>query len=484
MASLILSFDTEDFVTPESDDALGFLAEELARRDLPGCFALVGDKARALRERGRADVLARLADHEVDYHSNDHHFFPPLATTIEGRPWDEAVAWVLGHESRGLEDLEELTGHRPVAWVRTDCHWTPQSLHAFRLLGIRVYAARHFARGDARPLWYMNLLTVPYSLMLDSFFRRDLAAAHLTDEEALRTFGRPVRELGHEPPEELAEELVERLAHLAEVGSGEGVIVLGAHPCLWVCETFYDLHNIKRRGRPPAKERWAPAPLLPADKVRRNQEFFRLFLDRLPGLGLEVITYGDLLGRYAPPPGQWVGMGDLRALAWAALERFASASVGARSYSAADTLAALCYALARHEAGALPERVPVRRPLGPLTTPRPRTEPLKVCNRALLGACRNMDRHIEETGVLPPGVDVGDHHFTPGEVLSAAAQCYLGVAAGEKPGGHVLRPGPDCPEEQQMLWDATVSSQVVPRGYDSRPVLELGRLQSWTLKWA
>jgi len=40
---MILSFDTEDFVTPQSDDALLMLATELTRHGIRGCFALVGD---------------------------------------------------------------------------------------------------------------------------------------------------------------------------------------------------------------------------------------------------------------------------------------------------------------------------------------------------------------------------------------------------------------------------------------------------------
>lgn len=52
MAKLILSSGTEDFVTPESDDALLMLATELHKHGREGCFALVGDKLRAPPRRG------------------------------------------------------------------------------------------------------------------------------------------------------------------------------------------------------------------------------------------------------------------------------------------------------------------------------------------------------------------------------------------------------------------------------------------------
>ena len=60
MPRIVFSFDTEDFVSPHSDDMAKSLAETLARNGLRGSFCMVASRARALVERGRTDVLDEL----------------------------------------------------------------------------------------------------------------------------------------------------------------------------------------------------------------------------------------------------------------------------------------------------------------------------------------------------------------------------------------------------------------------------------------
>ena len=456
---VILSFDTEDFVTPESDDALLLLAREMTKRDIRGCFAVVADKARALRDRGRRDAVEALAAHEISYHSNDHHFFPLLGPTIEQMQWQEAVMWLLQHEAPGVADLEEMFGVAPVAWIKADSHWSAQSLHAFRLLGMRVYSARHFAAQDPRPWWYMNLLAVPYAQMLDRFIRQDGTARDIL-KLAVADFERRAQGL-----------------------DDEDIIVYGTHPCMWVCRTFYDIHNVRRRGRPPAKEKWQPAPLLPPGTIRRNRKFFPMFLDYLRGAGVEFITYRQLLQRFSVSPAEkWLTRTQLGSLARRVGKRFAAAKVGGCYYSAAEILAALCWALARYEDGDVPPRVPIRRPIGPVETPRSMSKPLKVCSRAVLGAVRKTDAYISGYHRLPAGVDVGGHHFPPAQLLTVAAASYLSVLDGGKPSGGALEPGPDCPEDERLLAGAVIGAHCLPKGYTPTRLLEQGRLQSWTLK--
>lgn len=456
--SVILAFDTEDFVTPQSDDALAFLVSELNRCYIPGCFALVGDKARALVERGRRDIIEALADHEIDYHSNDHHFFPPLATTIEPMDWEQGAAWVLAHEARGVGDIENILGVAPVVWAKTDSQWTTQSLYAFEALGMTGYASRHFARDDLRPYWYMNMLSLPYAAMLD----------HLIVDEGT--------------PRQLLKRAVAEFEPLAEKAGDDGVIVYGTHPCMWVCQTFYDLHNIKRRGQPPAKRKWRPAPLLDEQRIQRNREFFTMFLGFLRGRGCRTDTYGHVIGRRIDDRMPWLPQKQLATLARRVRRRLASTAVGGRSYSCAEILGALGWALARFEEGGLSGRIPIRSPLGPIETPRVMTEPLNVCSRAVVGAASKASAYIGEHGRLPSGIDVGGHHFPPAQLLRAAAEAYLSILDTGKACGATLTPGPDCPEDAELLEGASISSHALPKDYRPERLLEQGRLQSWTLR--
>lgn len=456
MSALILSFDTEDFVTPESDDALLMLARELSKRGLRGCFALVGDKLRALLQRGRSDVLDALRDHEIDYHSNDHHFFPLQAPQLEGQPWESSLAWMLQHEAPGLDLIEQVFGTHPVAYLKADSHWTPQLLAAYRRLGLQVYSSRHFAAGDPALYRYMNLLCLPYTQMLDSFIKAPGT------------------------PQELVRATLADLHQRSSAAGEDGVVTYGTHPCMWCCDSFYDMHNIRRRGKPPAREKWGPAPLLPPEQIRRNRRFWPALLEALVSDGVRVTTYQEVAAA-AMPGTAWLTAAQLGQLARQTLGRFAAGSTGGRAYNCAEILTALCQALTSYEQAGLPARVPVLRPLGPVQTPRVMAEPLPVCSRALQGAARKLWAHVLQTGMLPAGVDVGGHHFAPAQLLRAAAQGYLRALEGKGPSCEPLQPMPDCPQEQELLSGARIGAWALPADYRPESLLELGRLQSWTL---
>src|SRR4051812_47229458 len=73
---VVLWFDTEDYITPESDDAALRIATDLTQLGVHATFKVVGQKARALELRGRRDVLRALSKHSIGYHSNYHSVHP------------------------------------------------------------------------------------------------------------------------------------------------------------------------------------------------------------------------------------------------------------------------------------------------------------------------------------------------------------------------------------------------------------------------
>ena len=313
--------------------------------------------------------------------------------------------------------------------------------------------------GHPRLWWFMNLLTIPWIGSFEQYIQREgtprvLLNAALADFEAK-----------------------------AAVAGERGVLNYGTHPCMWCCATFYDIHNVKRKGHPPPKERWQPAPLLPAWRLERDRQFLLLFLDGLKRRGVEFINCAQLLARCEEGADQWLSQAQMRSVAQQISAKFAAAKVGGSYYNAAEALAALSCALSRYsESGALPARVPVRRPIGPVETPRQMAAPLKVCGRAVLGAAARANSYISEHGRLPAGVAVGGHHFPPAQLLRVAAQAYLALAEGQPAPAAVLQPGPDCPEEAKLLEGTRIGAYALPADYHPAGLLELGRLQSWTLK--
>ena len=165
---MIFSFDTEDYVDPVSNDSLLRLAQIHTKYDVPACFGLVGEKARFLRDLGRRDVIEAVSRHEVGYHS-DHHFMLPdydyeqefVPEYVEKQPWDRAMARLLAEESRGVHDIGEIFGKRPVTWLRNYGDWAPQYLHTFAQLGVPIFAyGPPFHNTAHEPIWYCNQLVI------------------------------------------------------------------------------------------------------------------------------------------------------------------------------------------------------------------------------------------------------------------------------------------------------------------------------------
>ena len=111
---VILWFDTEDYVLPQSDDAAKRLAEMLTRLGVKATFKVVGEKARVLEQRGRKDVIAALKKHEIGYHSNLHSGQPTPAVYLQNAGWEDGSAEFYRREAQGIRDIERIFGVTPV----------------------------------------------------------------------------------------------------------------------------------------------------------------------------------------------------------------------------------------------------------------------------------------------------------------------------------------------------------------------------------
>ena len=107
---VVLWFDTEDYLLPASDDAAKRVAEILTARGIRGTFKVVGEKARVLEQRSRADVIAALRKHDIGYHSNLHSVHPTPAEYLAECGWLDGVAEFVRRESAGAADVRRIFG--------------------------------------------------------------------------------------------------------------------------------------------------------------------------------------------------------------------------------------------------------------------------------------------------------------------------------------------------------------------------------------
>lgn len=458
MTQVIFSFDTEDFITPEADDAVLKWAQVLARYGVKGCFCLVGERARTLRRRGRTDVIQALKQHEIGYHSDTHSLHPLMTEYLEEMDWDDGVAEVMRREAKGIEDVAEIFGQLPTAFIRPGNDWAPQVLRAMNLLGIHVYGDANFEMSEGNLMWYCNSLLVKYHLALDNYFDLEEHLPKLKED-----FDRLLRE------------------------RKDKVIVIFTHPCRLVTQHFWD--ELFLDGRNPSRTDWQPAPLRPpavCEELIANFDEFIGYV--IKDLEVEITTFGKLYESYREEEGVWVPSSWVIEVARGIQRRLTYQVMGCKAFSPAEIFGMLTWVLMRFkEDGCLPTQVPLRRILGPVEPPSSLRETLEVGTEDLLLACCELDRYIEWVRRMPGIVHLGQKALGPGIFLRAMARLVTAVVDGLYPPSHiVLESGSDYPEIvrekgfQELRYQDTWP--IFPKGFKGERLIQMAKLQSWTAK--
>ena len=434
---VILWFDTEDYVDPISDDAALRIATDLDRLGVRATFKLVGEKARVLETRGRHDVIQALSKHSIGYHSNWHSIQPTPSVYEEHLGLLEGGAEFLRREHQGFEDISRIFGIAPVCYGQPGSSWAPQSNLALRRMGIPVYLDSGNQVGlNDQPFWYGGLLYVyemgPYQIR-----------AELDPPEPAGSFRK----------------FDEAVKHFSQTGGG--MISTYYHPTEFVHTQFWDAANFAD-GVVRDRKDW----VLP--KRRTHQEAERCFgvlsayakhARSMPGV--QFIAADGLLQIYANPIAPPV---DKLTLARHVKESINYLSTASGDLSAADILLELL-------------GLPVHYVDGPTaagtTSYKAPTVPAFLFDASL----RDVRSFIETNGRLPSDVFLG------AETLSLAD--FTATLA-----AHLLSAGPIRVAHGNLGFEQYISTNakdsfrwpIHPRNFAPRTLLDLARLEAWTLK--
>lgn len=428
----LLWFDTEDFIEPASDDAALRLAQELDKLGIRATFKVVGEKARVLEKRGRRDVIGALAKHDIGYHSNNHSIPPSPAVYLRPLGWLEGAAEFERREGPGARDVARIFGKTPSCYGQPGNSWGPQSLPALRQMGIPVYMDEARQVGlNQQPFWYGGVLHV---FNLRQFSPRANLNQPQDLDDGIKKFDAAVAELRQR--------------------GGPGFIQSYYHPTEWVTTEFWDGVNFRKGRYTPPDQYQRPKARTPAETAQA----FRIFLDFIRHVqqtpGIRFVTARDLPGLLANPVTR-PGAAEARA-------QFREAIDMHGEHSASDLLLALLGISPRHADGPS-ERV--------ATTVKAAVDRVKFDY-----AKRQAVAHIEQTGRLPSHVFVDSGTLGIGDFASMVAHddggpqvpLRIGQLAFER---HIATDG-----QQTFDW------VIHPEGFDGSALLELGRLQAWTLK--
>jgi len=435
---VVLWFDTEDYVDPMADDAALRIANDLTRLGVRGTFKVVGEKARVLEARHRRDVIEALRRHAIGYHSDWHSIQPVPALDLQHLGWLEGADEFQRRQEGGFRDVGRIFGITPVCYGQPGSSWAPQSNLALRRMGIHVYldAGTQVGMKD-QPVWYGGLLYVfnmgPYQI------RADLD--------------------GHTPFAETARDFDAAVQHFAT--SGGGLISTYYHPTEFVHTEFWDAVNFAN-GATRERSQWVMPRRRNSADAERCYRILNEYVEHAKKTpNVQFVTANDLLRIYASPMPPVV---DRATLARHFQKGITFLSVDSGDLSAADVLLQLLGLPARYVDG------PTFRGVTNYNQPQ-------------------IPEPLFETSIQDVKSFITANHRLPSEIFVGSQTLSLADFAATL-AGHVLSPGPVRVARGQLEFEQYFANDAArafdwpihPKGFAPAELLELGRLQGWTLK--
>lgn len=456
-------FDVEDYISPQSEDVDGislWLAETMSEVGVTGTFFVIGEKARSLEARGRQDVIAAMAAHDIGSHTNLGSIHPTVTEILEYADWDQGVVTMLENESIGFDELERIFGVPVSTFARHGGSYGPQLIYALGQMGKPyVYSPFHLPRKHA--VWYCNTLNFhgDYGNFDDSYYKDELFNPLLEDLEK----------------------------NFAEDVKGVDVVSFFAcHPTKVRAEQFWDFNFYE--GANPDTDSLLPPALRPAESMttaRKNFKRLMLFLKEQEEQGnIKVTTYSDLRERFSYQPDQ-IAKSDLSRVAEEVIS--SGQIVYDDMYSPAEVFAGLAQSLTEFsESGKVPGKLDRQSPLGPMQMP-PASPALSslTLDQALSLAALASDT-MRNKGHLPAFLTMEDQSIGAGSLLHLFSAIYLDVSRGRRGEAYEVIPFDAYPRENEEAIISEVEAYkdwIVHRpDLDMSHLVAMTRMQLWTMK--
>ncbi|MFL5048440.1 MAG: hypothetical protein ACJ8EA_26710 [Xanthobacteraceae bacterium] len=474
--NVILWFDTEDYLLPADDDASKRLAEMLSKRGIRATFKLVGEKARVLEKRGRNDVISALKKHDIGYHANYHSVHPTPSEYLADCGLLDGIAEFARREGGGAADVRRIFGVSTLScYGQPGSSWGAQTIAGLRQIGVApsgipcyVDEGTHVGL-DEKPFWYAGALVVYH--MGQNYTRMDLHDASAV-----------------EPAKQKFTSIADRLRS----EDGGGLISIFYHPCEWVHKQFWDGVNLSRGANPP-REEWKPPPQRTPEETEAAFERFAKYIDHIQSTpGVRFVTAGDLPTLY-PDPVRYAGTTEteLGEIAASLLKNGGKADfirAKGKAYSLADQFELLTMAVAglisRDKA-----QFPLRATgvLGPDSAPPESRSNLEIAWPAFRDATLDVREYLQTQHRIPARVFIGPDGVPPADFLGGLAFAFdsyrqhnalpsnsipLGANLEIVPARHVAKDTP------QLFGGWVIHRE----GFRAPKILEVARLQAWTLK--
>ncbi len=457
---VVVCFDVEDYITPAGegiDEIPKWLADTMSEVGVPGTFFIIGEKARSLERRGRSDVIAAMARHDVGSHTDLGSIHPTVTESLENADWASGVERMRMQEEKGLRELERLTGKAVTTLGQHGGSYGPQLVAALADLRVGfVYSPIHLPGHNA--VWFCNTLNVhgSYGGFDDTYYRDELFEARF--RRLLASF--PIDIVG-----------VDVLAFFA------------AHPCKIRTVQFWDFNYYD--GADPEPQDWETPELRPQESMATARRNFRRLMTFLKERDdIELTTFSEVMRRFSYQLPK-AASGDLRRLAQQVVDR--ERVLTDDDFSPAELFGALAESLALFkETGKLPRRLERLSPLGPMRMPPVEPECSRLTRDQVMNLAQEADIYIHEHHCLPAELESAGRRIGTGSLLHLFSAAYSALSSGKAPEEFPVRAFEAYPHENsEAILQAVEGCRGWPvhrRDLDISRVVEFTKMQLWTLK--
>jgi peptidoglycan/xylan/chitin deacetylase (PgdA/CDA1 family) len=459
-AFLVVTFDVEDYITPESeriDDIPKWLAEIMSEEGVTGTFFVIGEKARSFEKRGRRDIIAAMAKHDIGSHTNFGSIHPTVTEELENADWAGGVSLMSAQESAGIKDLERIFGVPVTILARHGGSYGPQLVYALGEMK-KSYQGSPVSLPGRDVVWFCNALnfSAQYGGFDDFYFQDGL----------------------FEPVFDKLKADLPKLAQTADV-----LALFGGHPTKIRAKEFWDLNFYDGKNTAPAD--WRVPGLRPQKTMATAQKNFRRMMKYIKGRDdIEITNYRTLMSVYSHQK-ETMTHEEFGAIAANALERKTMSAT--EDFSPAEAFAGLVESIIGWEgSGAIPKTVGTRHPLGPLGMPLSKPETGRASLKDVCKLAHEADEFLRRTGALPASLNVGTARIGTGSLFALFAEAFLDMASKTpRPEYDVLAFDPYPRTNEQDIINQVEGYKTWPvhrRDLDMSRIVEFTKLQLWTLK--
>lgn len=461
---VVLWFDTEDYILPQSDDAAKRIAVFLTQEGIHGTFKVVGEKARVLERRGRQDVISALCQHDIGYHSNFHSQHPTPAEYESNLDWDEGAEEFNRRERPGFDDVSHVFRKPPVAYGQPGSSWAPQAYPALLKWGVHVYLDEGKQVGlRGRPFWYGGLLNI-FNTPDGEQLRPDATWSNLDTAKA---------------------RFQDAYLTMSSRKAG-GVVSVCFHPCEFVHQQFWDAVNFSKGANPPPDQWKLPPMKSAADTERAFQYFENLvhFVKSFPRV--QFITASGAAERFRDRAQNHVFSSQEVAAIAGQVDSDVTFQVGDNfNLSASEVL----YVVNKYLAGIVQRQgaeslLLERTPYGPASAPEPLTAKLTAPWPQVARTILDVQDELDKTGRVPSAIWLGSQNVPAESYLAGIAQAAQALLQKAQLPDSVTFPparlaaADYVAEDSPDLWGWVI----FPAGFHAPKMMSLAKLQAWTLK--